>query len=210
MPGAAHDNTTAGRTPIPDPTLLTTQQLLREISNSREMATLQINSARDVLEQRLHGMDLAIKLVQSIADKAENEVKELVGQLRQLHEERFRSVEKQFVERDTRTDQTSRDSKVAVDAALQAAKEAVSEQNKSNALAIGKSEMTFTKQIDQIGALLATMQKAADDKIDDMKSRIQSIEGQRKGSGDLVAYIFGIVGMIAAVVAIVVALGARH
>ena len=44
---------------------------------------------------------------------------------------------------------------VAVDAALQAAKEAVGEQNKSNALAIAKSEATFTKQIDQIGVLIS-------------------------------------------------------
>jgi hypothetical protein len=87
-----------------------------------------------------------------------------------------------------------------VDAALQAAKEAVGEQNKSNALAIAKSEATFTKQIDQIGVLISTMQKGIDDKIDDMKSRLQAIEGQKKGGSDVWAIVIAIAGLAVAVV----------
>ena len=101
--------------------------------------------------------------------------------LKTLHQEKFDSIATQFQERDTRTEQTSRDSKVAVDAALQAAKEAVGEQNKSNALAIAKSEATFTKQIDQIGVLVTSMGKGFDDKVDDIKSRLRRWNLKERG-----------------------------
>ena len=139
-----------GSTPVPDPTILTTQQLYREIATSRE-----------ILETRLNAMDTATDLNKQATDKIPNIIDNKVAQLKNVFDERFatvvekfRSIETQFKERDTRTEQSSKDSKVAVDAALQAAKEAVGEQNKSNALAIAKSETAFTKQLDQIGALI--------------------------------------------------------
>jgi hypothetical protein len=159
-------------TPSPDPTILTTQQLLREIAMSR-----------DVIETRLSGMDKAIELLQKATDKFPAQIVADVKQLQSLHEEKFRSIAVQFAERDTRTEQTSRDSKVAVDAALQAAKEAVGEQNKSSALAIAKSEASTTKQIDQIGSIITAMTNGLNDKIDDIKSRLTSVEGRSAGVG---------------------------
>jgi hypothetical protein len=151
--------------PIPDPTILTTQQLIREIA-----------TAREVIETRLNGMDKAIELLQAASDRYPAFVQQAVGRLQELHEEKFRSIEVQFKERDTRTEQTSRDSKVAVDAALSAQVKSVDAQNISNSLAISKSEAGFTKQIDQIGALIQATGKATDDKIDDIKTRLNSIE----------------------------------
>jgi hypothetical protein len=174
--------------PVPDPTILTTLQLHREILGLRE-----------VIETRLAGMDKAIELIQSAADKVPSKMDVAIQQLRELQDEKFTSIAIQFRERDTRTEQTSRDSKVAVDAALQAAKEAVGEQNKSNALAISKSEATFTKQIDQLGILINTMTTGLNDKIDDIKTRLSLIEGQRKGTGDAWGYIVGIGGLIVAI-----------
>src|SRR6185369_6029345 len=142
--------------PVPDPTLLTTQQLLRENLWLRE-----------VLETRLNGMDKAIELLQATADKFPARIDEKIVSLQQVHEEKFNSIQVQFKERDVRTEQTSKDSKVAIDAALQATKESSVEQNKSFALATAKSEAGFSKQIDQLGVLIQTMTKAFDDKIDD-------------------------------------------
>jgi hypothetical protein len=204
---------TAEIRPIPDPTVLTTQQLLREIATSREVVEAGIDGKIGRVESRFDAMDKAIELVRQQTDLFPNNVVDQVGKLERLHEERFRSIALQFVERDTRTDQTSRDSKVAVDAALQAAKEAVGEQNKSNALAIAKSEAAFTKQIDQIGALIMALQKGLDDKIDDMKERLQTIEGQKKGTDGTWSHIVTIGALVfAAVMAIaaVVALVSRH
>jgi cation transport regulator ChaB len=195
---------------VTDPSALTTQQLFREIGTAREIGETLIYGINQNITTRIDGMDKAIELLQTSTDRTPNMVSASIERLQELHEEKFESIATQFKERDTRTEQTSRDSKVAVDAALQAAKEAVGEQNKSNALAIAKSEATFTKQIDQIGVLISTMQKGIDDKIDDIKNRLQAIESRKQGEGDsrrdmgdLVGYLIGGVGMIIAVITLV-------
>jgi hypothetical protein len=156
--------------PIPDPTLLTTQQLRRELL-----------SLREIIEARIEGMNRAIELAGQRTERMPGELLVYVDRLKDLHEEKFRSVQLQFSERDIRTEQTSRDSKVAVDAALQAAKEAVSEQNKSSALAIGKSEASTTKQIDQQSTLIQTTTQGLNDKIGDLKDRLTLLEGKAVG-----------------------------
>ena len=188
--------------PNPDPTVLTTEQLermkevvLREILASREIVESKLIGIKSVFETRLEGMDKAISLVQLQTDVFPTKVQVEVAHLQRLHQEKFDSIATQFQERDTRNELSSRDSKVAVDAALQAAKEAVGEQNKSNALAIAKSEATFTKQIDQIGILVASMGKGFDDKVDDIKSRLQAMESQKKGAGDAWAIWFAAAGI---------------
>jgi cation transport regulator ChaB len=158
-----------------DPSVLTTQQLIREISGLRE-----------IIEARLDGNDKAIALLQTATDRQPEIIDKAVRRLQELHQEKFQSIQTQFTERDTRTDQTSKDSKVAVDAALQAAKEAVGEQNKSSALAIAKSEASTTKQIDQIGVLINTTSKATDEKINDIKGRLDRGEGISTGTKETV------------------------
>lgn len=156
--------------PIPDPTLLTTQQLIRENVWLRE-----------VIETRLDGMDKAIELLQRTADKFPDRIDEKIKSLSDVHEEKFASIQVQFAERDVRTEQTSRDSKVAVDAALTAQKEVVAEQNRSSATAIAKSETATMKQIDQLANMIASSTKTADDKIVDLKERLTRIEGGSEG-----------------------------
>ena len=185
--------------PVPDPTVLTTQQLQREIAASRDLLDVKIDGLRSVIDTRLSAADQTITLLRVRVDQIPENIHQAIERTQELRDEKFKSISIQFLERDTRTEQQSRDAKVAVDAALQAAKEAVGEQNKSNAMAIAKSEATFTKQIDQIGVLVTTMSKAIDDKIDDIKTRIQMIEGSKKGASDLFGVIFGIIGIIVGV-----------
>ena len=125
-----------------------------------------------------------------------------MGHLRTEHEEKFKSIATQFTERDIRTEQTARDSKVAVDAALQAQKEAAGAQNESNAASISKSEAAFTKQIDQIGVIINTTTKGTDEKIEDIKTRITQIEGRATGRGDSWGYIVGAGGIVIVIIAI--------
>ena len=185
--------------PVPDPTVLTTQQLQREIAALRDLLDVKIDGLRSVIDTRLSAADQTITLLRVRVDQIPENIHQAIERTQELRDEKFKSISIQFLERDTRTEQQSRDAKVAVDAALQAAKEAVGEQNKSNAMAIAKSEATFTKQIDQIGVLVTTMSKAIDDKIDDIKTRIQMIEGSKKGASDLFGVIFGIIGIIVGV-----------
>jgi hypothetical protein len=155
---------------LDDPTALTMKQILRENANLRE-----------VLEARMDGTDKLVGLLQAALDMRPDVITKEVTHLQKLHEEKFSSIGTQFKERDTRTEQTGKDSKVAVDAALQAAKEAVSEQNKSSALAIAKSEASTNKQLEQIGATIQAVTSSLNDKIDDVKMRLTTFDGLLKG-----------------------------
>lgn len=178
----ANVNRDGGQRPIPDPTLLTTQQLLRELTTLKELVFSRIEGMDEALRIRLDGMDEATRLLQTQQLRVPSDTDKAIQHLRELTETRFESIEVQFKERDTRTEQTSKDSKVAVDAALQAAKEAVGEQNKSSALAIAKSEASTAKQIDQLQTLIATTNQASTEKIADLKDRLAAVEGRAAGS----------------------------
>jgi hypothetical protein len=199
--------------PIPDPSLLTTAALARDIKNLRELLETKLGSSananeliRSIIETRLDGMDKAIMLLQDSADRFPLRIDEKIDALRNVHEqkftamidthsEKFNSIQTQFKERDVRTEQSSKDSKVAVDAALQAAKEAVGEQNKSSALAISKSEASTTKQIDQLSVLIGQQQKGFDDKINDVKDRLTRAEGAKTGMKDGWGYLVAGIGV---------------
>lgn len=159
--------------PVSDPTPLTTQALFREIDGLRSECRDRALALRELIETRLDGSDTAIELLQGATERFA---------LHNVVEEKFSSIETQFKERDTRTDQTSRDSKIAIDAALQAAKEAV-----------GKTEVSFTKQIDAIAVNIMQMAGNINDKIDDLKGRLTAIEGKSAGVAMMVGVIFSTV-----------------
>jgi hypothetical protein len=146
--------------PSMDPSELTTSQLYREIA-----------SLKEVVYTRFDAMDKAIELFQDNLTRVPTDVDKQVGNLKELHNEKFASVQIQLHERTLRVDQTTHDSKMAVDAALQAAKEAVT-----------KSEMVTMKQIDSILTLVNSSNAAQTDKIDDIKGRLTLIEGRAVGS----------------------------
>jgi hypothetical protein len=174
----------SGSTPIPDPTALTTEALKREISALKEL-----------VETRLDAMDKAMELFSGNITRVPTDTDKQIGHLKELVFEKFASVETQFNERDVRSERESKDNKVAVDAALSAQKEAAGAQNQSNAVAIGKSESAFTKQIDQINTLITSSIKALDDKIDDLKERMARSDGGGKGMRDLYGWIVAAVAI---------------
>ncbi len=171
--------------PIPDPTVLTTQQLQREIAASRDLVEVRIEGIREVFETRLEAMDKAVQLFAP-------EASDMFRQLRELHGERFASIEKQFIGWDARISEATAASQKAIDAALQAAEKAV-----------GKMESAFIKQFDQIIMLMTTQQKGFDDKIENEKSgrqslenRVQAIESQKKGGGDILMAVSIFMGLL--------------
>jgi hypothetical protein len=181
--------------PNPDPSVIATANLEEaKASLRREMAWQREEQKgwTDALQLLLQG---EIRRVESVSN------------------EKFHRVEGSFIERDTRTEQTAAGVKIAVDAALQAAKEAVAEQNRSFALATGKSETATMKQIDALGLAIQTANKGLDDKIADMKDRLTRIEGMDLGSsrqrndmhGDkqnMIAVIAAIIGALALIVSL--------
>jgi uncharacterized coiled-coil protein SlyX len=166
-----------GFRPVPDPTVLTTEALLRAVAGERDY----VDGRIAVLEERLDAIDRATRLLNETVNRVPTDVQKEVGHLSGLFDEKFHSVDKQFLERDTRAERESRDNKVAVDAAFAAQKEAAAKQDESNAKAIEKSERATTETISKLDGLFKTRTDAQADKIDDLKDRLTSVEQQRIG-----------------------------
>lgn len=149
----------------PDPTLMTSQLVMRELSSLREL-----------LETRLDSMDKAQVLFNDGLTRIPTQTDRAVGNLKELHEkmfaEKFATIEEKFAglqirleERDERVKQAALDTKINIDAALAAQEKSVSKQNEAYATATEKSEGSFTKQIDQLVDQFRTGIRALDDKI---------------------------------------------
>jgi hypothetical protein len=163
----AETKTITGGKPDPDPTLLTTQALFHEIGSLKEL-----------LDTRFSATENSIGLLQEIIKNIPVVIDEKVTNLKELTEEKFGGIATRFAETRYLTEQTSRNDKLALDAALQAQKEDVGKQNDSNNASILKTEMLFTKQIDGLN-----------DKIDDIKSRFIANDSQLKGKSEGIGMI---------------------
>ena len=180
-----------------------------ERSEMREHVADQVR----VLQQRLEDMDRASELLSSQTLRVPSEVDRQVGHVREVHAEKFASIANQFAERDHRSERESRDNKVAVDAAFAALKEAAAEQNKSNTLAISKSEIATTEAINKLEQLVQAALKGLEGKISDMTDRINRIETsvvglaqQRAGATGNQYAIYMVVLAMAAIAGIVISL----
>lgn len=136
-----------GLRPVPDPTVLTTEQLHREIAALREFV---LGEIRHVGEMNIEKFTAVGAQFESVNDK-------------------FRDVAMRTAEQKT-------DTKDALDAALQAAKDAVSLQTEASDKAIAKSEAATTKQIDALAVLVDKSADATTEKIVDLKSRLDKLE----------------------------------
>jgi hypothetical protein len=224
-----------GWTPIPDPTVLTTEAVTRaidifrrEIQALHELHDKDMTAMRDLLGVRLDAMDIdrtrlwerTHELTKESDEnltrfRAEVERRDQAG--RQLIEQRLEDLDKAralnakhidlipdridcrvAAEREylmsqlniiaTRTsekfgavDKEFLASKEAVAAALQAAKEAVGEQNRSNSAAIKVSESNTKEQLTALGQVSSANFKAQEDKINDARERITAMESLTRG-----------------------------
>lgn len=177
-------------TPRPDPTVLTTRQLIREVESVREIC----GKDKEIIETRLLGNDRAIELLEKEKDRIPELISNAFRQLKELHAEKFASIDKQFLERDARNEQSAKGAQVAIDAAFRSAGEAV-----------GKTEASFTKQIDQQREVIQQMTKTTDEKINDLKDRLNLFEGRRTGMSDGWGYVAAALGLLVAAAAVAVA-----
>ena len=163
--------------PVPDPTILTTEQLLRTAQAERDY----VDGRIDVLIERLSGMDRATELLSATVNKVPTEVQREVGNLGNVMEEKFTSVDKQFAERDTRSEREARDNKLAVDAAFAAQEKQAVAESVSNQKAIDKSEVATNKAIDKLAELFESRVGGLAESLSDLKNRVQAIESSKQG-----------------------------
>jgi hypothetical protein len=179
--------------PIPDPSLLTTDQLRREL-----------NALRELLEARLDAMDKATVLLRDDVIRVPTDIDRQVTNLHAFFNERFASVARQFEQREQRYHASEEANKRAIDAALASQKEMAGAQNASNAAAIIKSEASVVKQIDSIMALMTTTTTSLNDKIGIINGRLDRTEGKSTGVSAIVA---GGIAVVAVLISLFAATG---
>jgi hypothetical protein len=203
--------------PDPDPTVLTTAQLVREISTLKESAQASLVGTEKSLTARIEGIEKAIQVAHHDAVRIPTLLQDAIENLRKLVWERFdtadqkikgmealsgerlSAIQQRFKERDVRVKQTAKTGGEALRAALQAAKEAVAAQQTSNSEAISKSEQATKEQIAALGTTIAQNTKASDGAINDLKSRLDRLEGQGTGRTDMWGWIVAAITMAAGV-----------
>jgi hypothetical protein len=156
--------------PVPDPTVLTTEALRRDMNAMRETIDARREGAKD--ERGL------LTMVRAEVDKE-------VEHLRKLHDniasERNKSFELQIKERDVRAEKTAASDKSALDAALQAAEKAVGKQNEAFSEATKKSEEAFTKQLDGLAKNIQTEIVGLKDTMNKMVAELSIAQGRSLG-----------------------------
>lgn len=160
---------------VPDPSTLTTDQLLREITNLRSYIDSALDNLRDYINVAL-----------------------VTG--KELTEEKLSSVGTQFglVERG-RVEQKN-DTKAAVDAALAAAKEAVKEQTTAFGLATAKSETATAEQLKQLTVTFTTAINGVTAVITDTKTRVERLENFKQGNKEGITAIYAFIAFLVSLV----------
>jgi hypothetical protein len=188
-PGHPQGLTTYSNVPIPDPSLITTEQINNARAELRAEIKEAANAIREIIEIRLSGQNREHALVQEDIKRGVTDAASANERLGALFDEklngiltRFDGIAVQFRERDIRTDQDKIAASTAVNAALQAQKEAAGAQNESNAAAITKSENSFTKEIDGLKALIATTKDSINSQIGNLTGRLDRGEGGATGA----------------------------
>lgn len=207
-----------GSVPVPDPTVLTTALVDRALAAFREVMETRLEGTDKATILALDKVDEAIRDAheqnQSLYDDLTRQLeagsdlaKEKIERLREVHDQKFEGIDTRFQERDERSAQSAIDSRISLDAALAAAKEAVSEQNAANAKAIAKSEDATQKQIDSNKTLMDTSLKSLQDQIVVIRENQAERAGQSHGLNAGWGYLIGAIGLISAIISIAIVVG---
>jgi hypothetical protein len=136
----------------------------------------QVNALRELLGARIDGMDRATKLLAETVDHIPTDVDRAVGSATDLIQSQLRSVQDVANEKFLAIDGTFASNALALTAALAAQKEAAAEQNKSNTLAITKSEQATKETISANAAQTAAGMNSITANINDLKERLVRME----------------------------------
>lgn len=163
--------------PTPDPTVLTTSQLLRVVASERDYTDGQIA----VVRERLNGMDRANEVLNETIHRVPTDLQKGMEEIRTLMDERSEAVAERFAALAILSSRESDLNQLALAAAFAAQKEAAGEQNKANTEKINKSELATTETINKNAQLALSTTNALGDKVDDLKDRVNRVEAARAG-----------------------------
>lgn len=129
--------------PNPDPTVYTNEAIERAVKGERDY----VDGLVDKLEQRFAGLDEATKLTRADVEKIPKSTRRSLDNQKELIYVELKAINDKLIAIEQIRLEQKQDSKEGLAAALTAAKEAVSEQNKSNTESIKKSEAATNETI---------------------------------------------------------------
>lgn len=192
-PGSMTTTPTRGDTrPIPDPTVLTTQQLYREIAALRELfethfreydraiEILQATTARSPTPGEIDGDLVGFKM---LVDQKFATVDEKFSTVNQ----KFATVDKEFGLNKEYTTQSAIDRKEELKTALSAAEKAVDKNAASFTSATDKSEKATGELLRQQAELLRTTKEGLDSQVADLKVRLATAEATASAAREAAA-----------------------
>jgi len=179
--------------PIPDPSLITTREIDRAKTDIRleitasikaayDISLIKTEAAREVIETRLRGMDITHQLLQDELKFQAQRLEVLLSEKLGAVTIRIENIATQIRERDIRVEQDKITARAAVEAALTAQRELSAQRSVSNAEAIGKSEMAFGKQIENLQSLISSTKDATHAQIGNLTGRLDRGEGGQSGA----------------------------
>ena len=179
------------------------ETLLNEKVRAADAAMI---AGAETIDQRINGIDKASVILADNVNRVPTLLDREMARMIALSDEKFNGVQRQFSERDVRSDADRRAAETAVNAALSAQKEAVAQQNAAYAASGAKSEAATTKQIDGIVALLGSQSTGLNDKITDLNRRMDRGDGLSSGSKNNATQTIAIIAVIASVIGVGTAL----
>lgn len=140
---------------------------------------------KGIIDTRLAGMDEATKLLASNVDKVPYAILQEAGNLKALLLGKIEDVSHTSDEKFKAVDALFASNALALTAALAAQEKAVAEQNKSNTLAITKSEVSTKETIAANAAQTQTGQRSLEQTLADLKERVVRIESSGVGAASV-------------------------
>lgn len=174
-----------GSTPVPDPTFLTNELVDKANAALREVLEAKIDGNAALVKGQFESADKAIKLLEKWRDELPGIIRNEVGHLKDLHEEKFARIEEAIEavkglmnEKFSSVGTQFASGGTALSAALQAQKEQAASTNESNTKASEKMEGNFTKLLQQGSETIQIMKSSLELQINDLKSRLDKGEGR--------------------------------
>lgn len=171
----------------------------------------QVNALRELLGARIDGMDIATKLLAAQVDTFPSDLDRAVGAATEVIQSQIRNVQDVANEKFLAIDGTFASNALALTAALAAQKEAAAEQNKSNTLAITKSEQATKETISANAAQTATGLTSLSNTFADIKERVVRLESMGVGASAQrserrldMGQVIAVLAVVAAIVAIII------
>lgn len=171
----------------PDPSELSQRAIERATGNERDYVNLQIH----VIEARLDGMDRANLVLHETVTRTPTEIQSAIRHVRELDDEKFRSIGTQFTGRDE-----------AVKAAFAAQEKQAKAQETANKEAINKSERTTTETIKTNQELGKATTDALTKSLDEVKLSLAQIIANKQGGRDAVSALYALAGFLVSLIVI--------